>query len=43
MTEEKLKANGKLSLLYHTGPKYRHFSLGAAWNDLKIGMKPLGD
>ena len=42
VVEEKLKIHGKVSLLYHIGPRYAHFSLGAAWDDLKLGVKHLG-
>jgi hypothetical protein len=41
VVEEKLKAHEKVSMLYHIGPKYQHFSLGAAWDDLKLGVKHL--
>ena len=39
--EEKLKANKKLSLLYHLGNNFSGFELSAMIDDAKIGMKHL--
>ena len=39
--EEKLKANKKISMLYHLGNSFSGFDLSAMIDDAKIGMKHL--
>lgn len=39
--EAKLKEQGRISVLYHIGPKYRSFKPGAAWDDALLGLRHL--
>jgi hypothetical protein len=41
--EDKLSALGKIKLLYIIGESFDGFTLGAAWDDTKVGLTHLGD
>ena len=34
----KLKVQSKISILYHIGPEFKKFDLGAMWEDAKVGL-----
>ena len=41
--EKKIKANGKVKLLYWCGEGFKGFSAGAMWDDARFGLMHLGD
>jgi len=43
LAEQKIKAHGKVKLLYWCGPDFEGFSAGAMWDDARFGLTHLGD
>lgn len=43
LIEERIRAEGKVKLLYIMGPDFEGFTAGAAWDDAKLGLMHLGD
>ncbi|KEO50480.1 STAS/SEC14 domain-containing protein [Thioclava pacifica] len=41
--EAKIAAEGKVKLLYVLGDRFEGFTMGAAWDDTKLGLSHLGD
>jgi len=41
--EKKIKAHGKVKLLYWCGEEFKGFSAGAMWDDARFGLMHLGD
>jgi hypothetical protein len=41
--EERIKRHGKVRVLYHLGPAFTGYSMGAMWDDAKVGMSHLFD
>jgi hypothetical protein len=41
--EERIGRHGKIRLLYHLGPAFTGYSMGAMWDDAKVGMAHLFD
>ncbi|MBI1219787.1 MAG: STAS/SEC14 domain-containing protein [Rhodobacteraceae bacterium] len=41
--EAKVKAEGRLKLVYVLGPDYAGFTAGAMWDDAKLGFLHMGD
>lgn len=41
--EAALAKHGKVNFVYVLGPEYDHYSLGAMWQDAKLGIRPLRD
>lgn len=39
----RIRAEGKVKLLYLIGPGFKGFSAGAAWDDAKLGFLHMGD
>ncbi|MEZ5777283.1 MAG: STAS/SEC14 domain-containing protein [Paracoccaceae bacterium] len=40
---ERVRAEGRVKLLYEIGPDFSGFSAGAAWDDAKLGLLHLSD
>ncbi|WP_127902645.1 STAS/SEC14 domain-containing protein [Solirhodobacter olei] len=40
---DRVKAEGRLKMLYKIGPGFEGFSAGAAWDDAKLGFLHMGD
>ncbi len=40
---ERIRAEGKVKLLYLIGPHFKGFTTGAAWDDAKLGFLHMGD
>jgi hypothetical protein len=41
--EERIRRHGKIRVLYHLGPAFTGYSMGAVWDDAKLGMSHLFD
>ncbi|GMQ90554.1 MAG: STAS/SEC14 domain-containing protein [Gammaproteobacteria bacterium] len=39
--EAKIKDHSKIRLLYHLGPEFTGFQVGAMWDDAKVGFRHL--
>jgi hypothetical protein len=43
LVEDRIKAEGKVKLLYMLTPEFAGFSAGAMWDDAKLGLLHFGD
>jgi len=43
IVEKKIRAHGKIKLLYWCGEEFKGFSAGAMWDDARFGLMHLGD